>query len=85
MRRLLLLALLLLALGCTSQPSHQPPSGPGAVAQTQNNELTVYITDTGKRYHLAACRHLDSSKHAISLGDAKRRGYTPCHVCQPPQ
>ena len=53
-------------------------------AQTDNDELTVYITDTGQRYHLSTCRSLRLSKHAISLGEAKRRGYTPCKICQPP-
>lgn len=85
MRSFLFIALLVLALGCSSQPSHQAASRTEAVPQTQNNELTVYITDTGKRYHLSTCRHLSSSKHAIGLGDAKRRGYTPCKVCNPPR
>lgn len=85
MRRFLFIALLVLALGCSSQPSHQAASRPESIPQTQNNELTVYITDTGKRYHLSTCRYLSSSKHAIALGDAKRRGYTPCKVCQPPR
>lgn len=47
--------------------------------------VTVYITDTGKRYHASACRHLKKSKIAISLEAAKTSGYTPCGVCNPPE
>lgn len=85
MRRLLFIALVVLALACGSQTSHQAVSGHEPVPRTQSNELTVYITDTGKRYHVSTCRYLASSKHSISLGNAKRRGYTPCKVCQPPR
>ena len=85
MRRFLFISLLVLAVACGSQPSHHAVSRPEPVPQTQNNELTVYITDTGKRYHVSSCRYLASSKHAISLGNAKHRGYTPCKVCQPPR
>jgi micrococcal nuclease len=53
--------------------------------QTQTKEQTVYITKTGKKYHTASCRYLSKSKIAISLKDAKARGYTACSVCQPPQ
>lgn len=83
MRRFLVFALLVIALGCGSQTSHQVAGRHEPVPQTQNNELTVYITDTGKRYHVSTCRHLRLSKHAVALGEAKRRGYTPCKVCRP--
>lgn len=85
MRRFLLIALLVLAVGCSSLPSQQAATRHDPTAQTQRNELTVYVTDTGKRYHVSTCRHLRLSKHAISLTEAKRRGYTPCKVCQPPR
>jgi hypothetical protein len=45
---------------------------------------TVYITDTGEKYHRAGCRYLSKSKIAISLSKAKAEGYTPCSVCKPP-
>ena len=47
-------------------------------------ELTVYITKTGKKYHRLDCRYLRQSCIEISLTEAKRRGYTPCKVCEPP-
>jgi len=46
---------------------------------------TVYITRTGKKYHLAGCRYLAKSMIPISLEEAKQRGYGPCSVCGPPQ
>lgn len=85
MRRILLIVLLVLAVGCSSIPSQQAATKQDPAPQTQQNELTVYVTNTGERYHLSSCRHLRSSKHPISLADAKRRGYTPCKVCQPPR
>lgn len=45
---------------------------------------TVYITDSGEKYHSAGCRYLKSS-HAVSLAEAKASGKTPCSVCNPPQ
>ena len=45
---------------------------------------TVYITNTGEKYHRAGCRYLSKSKIAISLSKAKAEGYTPCSVCKPP-
>lgn len=52
---------------------------------TENKGVTVYITDTGSKYHTGGCRYLKKSKHAISLNDAKGQGYEPCKVCHPPQ
>ncbi len=54
-----------------------------AAAEAQRNEQTVYITDTGSKYHNAGCRHLKESKHAISLSEAQARGYEPCKHRQP--
>jgi hypothetical protein len=45
---------------------------------------TVYITKTGKKYHVQTCRYLSRSSIAISLSDAIASGYTPCSVCNPP-
>ena len=59
---------------------------PKVTKKLQNNadsSATVYITDTGKKYHRAECRSLAKSIHAISRADAKARGYSPCRVCKP--
>ena len=68
-------------------------SAPGAVRATKvtqpvtpsiSDPVTVYITDTGKRYHRSGCRYLHQSSIPIGLKDAKAQGYTPCRVCKPP-
>ncbi len=45
---------------------------------------TVYITKSGKKYHIEDCRYLSNSSIAIDLSEAVSRGYTPCKVCKPP-
>lgn len=69
-------------------PSSVPKvtSKAATVTPPANNQgVTVYITDIGKKYHVDGCRYLKSSKHAISLKNAKAEGYEPCSVCNPPQ
>ena len=46
---------------------------------------SVYITRTGKCYHLGSCSSLSRSKIPISLADAKDRGCRPCRRCNPPE
>ena len=46
--------------------------------------VTVYITKTGKKYHLDGCRSLSHSKIKTTLKEAKANGYTACKVCHPP-
>ena len=77
---LLLLAALWLSIAAAlagQQPKQTPPQKP--------QEVTVYVTKTGTKYHGAACRHLAKSKVPISLKDAKAKGYTACRVCKPPE
>ena len=45
-------------------------------------EATVYITDTGTKYHRSNCRHLES-KIPTKLSEAKAMGYEPCGTCDP--
>ena len=45
---------------------------------------TVYITKSGKKYHIENCRYLNNSSIEIDLSDAASKGYTPCKVCKPP-
>lgn len=54
-----------------------------ALANDTKN-ITVYITDTGKKYHIKGCRALDDSQYPISLEDAINSGYSPCGICGPP-
>jgi competence protein ComEC len=55
-----------------------------APAPTEKNEVTVYITDSGSKYHRDGCQYLKKSKTPISLEDAKK-SYGPCSKCNPPQ
>jgi hypothetical protein len=50
----------------------------------QGDDILVYITKTGNKYHKKVCTYLRQSKIPISLGDAKVNGYTPCSKCKPP-
>jgi len=52
-------------------------SGSGA------EESSVYITDTGNKYHKSSCSYLSKSKILISREEAKKNGYGPCSVCKP--
>ena len=42
---------------------------------------TVYITNTGKKYHEEWCQHLHSSKIPVTLDEALSRGLDPCKTC----
>ena len=45
---------------------------------------TVYVTNSGTRYHLDGCTSLRTSQIAVTLLDAVRSGYLACAVCRPP-
>ena len=47
-------------------------------------DLTVFISETGNRYHVETCGSLRASKIPVPLTEAVRRGLTPCGRCQPP-
>lgn len=47
-----------------------------------NKNGTVYITNTGSKYHSEWCQYLRGSKIPISLSAAKAQGYTPCKTCR---
>lgn len=44
---------------------------------------TVYTTKTGTKYHTQYCKYLKKSSYAISLSDAKAKGYDACSICKP--
>ena len=46
-------------------------------------EKVVYITKTGKKYHLEDCRTLRGEKETIDLNEAIKNGYEACKVCNP--
>lgn len=49
----------------------------------ENLDVTVYITNSGKKYHRDGCQYLSQSKIAISKRDARDQGYTACSRCKP--
>ena len=52
-------------------------------SSSYNNSYTVYITNTGSKYHRGSCHYLRYSSYAISVNDARASGYDPCKVCNP--
>lgn len=52
------------------------------ISSQNKQDTTVYITDTGEKYHRSSCRYLSKSKIPISLSEAKK-SYDPCSVCKP--
>jgi micrococcal nuclease len=55
------------------------------LAQTPEEGLTVYVTNSGEKYHRENCRSLARSKIALPLADAVKSGYGPCSTCKPPE
>lgn len=67
-------------------PSPARIESPEAKTPTTSDqqEITVYITRTGAKYHRAGCRYLSKSCIPTTLKQAKGR-YGPCSVCGPPR
>jgi len=52
--------------------------------QTEYNQnITVYITKTGVKYHRENCRYLNQSKISVSLDKLNTHTYSACSVCNP--
>ncbi|MDR0722182.1 MAG: thermonuclease family protein [Treponema sp.] len=49
-----------------------------------SGNTTVYVTNSGSKYHREDCTSLSRSKIAVSLEDALKSGYEACAVCKPP-
>lgn len=64
-------------------PDYQPDRKP-EIAPESTPDVTVYVTQTGKKYHLGSCRSLRRSKIPMSLKGVKQR-YGPCARCNPPR
>jgi len=47
------------------------------------DEIIVYITNTGSKYHREICNSLRRSKIPVTLEQAIERGYEPCRNCKP--
>lgn len=62
-----------------SSTSLNPVSDHTPDTQPQGN--TVYITESGHKYHKDGCRYLSKSRIPIALEDAQAQGYSPCSRC----
>lgn len=49
-----------------------------------SGDTTVYVTNTGEKYHTYGCQYLRKSRNPISLENAVYYGYTRCSKCSPP-
>ena len=72
----------------TPEPTPTPTAAPAAapapapVAAEPQTE-TVYVTNSGTKYHRAGCSHLKSSKIEMDKDAAIAAGYTACKSCKP--
>jgi len=60
------------------------PSAGAITSQAQPSSDKVWVTDSGSAYHTANCKWLANSttKHEVSLSEAKSEGLTPCPTCE---
>ncbi len=47
-------------------------------------QITVYVTNTGKKYHMEDCGSLRNSSIPMPLSEARKK-YDPCKICHPPE
>ena len=50
-------------------------------AQAEDHSFTVYITNTGSKYHVKGCQYLKSIKEEMTEQEALNRNYEPCSRC----
>lgn len=61
------------------------PAPEQKIEEPVSKEITVYVTNTGSKYHREGCQYLRQSQIPISLDDAISEGYEPCSRCNPPR
>lgn len=50
---------------------------------TKLKSQTVYISESGKKYHTKNCSVAKTGKKGIELNEALKRGFEGCKVCNP--
>ena len=70
----LLTVLIICLMLCGCGAASGPAEGSGA---------TVYITESGKKYHVKECGHAKNAK-PVDILKAVEAGYEPCSACHPP-
>ncbi len=70
-------------LNAKASESKNNPSIQSSTIQEDTTSYSVYITDTGSKYHRSNCSYLKKSKHEIDKNSAISQGYTACSRCCP--
>lgn len=52
-------------------------------SDTDDYDRTVYVTQSGERYHRNGCQYLSKSSKELPLRTALARNYTACSKCNP--
>ena len=61
-------------------PKQKSNSSTSSSSLNKNSD-TVWVGETGNKYHRQSCPTLKGKGHAISLSEAKAQGREPCKVC----
>ena len=69
----------------TSQPAAVAASMPAVPLNAGADEVTVYVTEHGRKYHNKDCQFVRNGGIAVTLKEARARGCSPCARCKPPQ
>lgn len=80
---LVALAFVLAGCGVANDPGGGSGGGGSSTTTINAQAQTVYVTDTGTKFHRLGCQYLAQSSRAMSRSDAIAARYTACEVCQP--
>lgn len=61
--------------------SEKPDTTKETTTKIKETSGTYYVTQSGKKYHVASCSYLKKSKIAITMDRIKAEGYSPCSRC----
>ena len=53
-----------------------------ALCFTKVKAQTVYVTESGKKYHAKNCNIVKTGKKGMELATAKKEGFEPCKACK---
>ena len=69
----------------TSQPAAAGPIVRSAEPPATTDDVIVYVTKSGKKYHRQDCQYVRGGAIRMTLEEAKAKGFTPCSRCKPPE
>lgn len=70
--------------GEAAAPDTVLAAAPELELEPADGGVIVYVTKSGTKYHREGCSYLSDSKTALTLAEAKEKGYAPCSRCDPP-